>query len=190
MNYLGHSVISMPNKELTIGNFIANGVKGPRPSGHAESIIQGVWLHRHIDVTTDAHPWVMELRASVRSWADKMAGPVVDVYLDHLLSKYWEHFSREVLKDYTQKLYGYVMEYKDLPKMLHPFFSYMSEQDWLWHYQDNAIFIRACNGMANRIGFRKDMTEACKYLLSKDEEYLPEILGFMQDVKASCQQFL
>lgn len=190
MNYLGHSVISMPNKELTIGNFIANGVKGPRPSGHSETIIQGVWLHRHIDVTTDEHPWVKELRAIIRPLADKMAGPVLDVYLDHLLSKYWSRFSEESLKAYTQRVYGYVMEYKALPTALHPFFSYMSQQDWLWHYQDNTTFIRACNGMASRIGFEKDMTDACELLLESDDVFLNDMLSFMQDIKASCKRFL
>jgi acyl carrier protein phosphodiesterase len=56
MNYLAHVYLSGSNKELAIGNFIADHVKGKAYLEYPEIIQNGILLHRKIDYFTDQHP--------------------------------------------------------------------------------------------------------------------------------------
>ena len=58
MNYLAHLYLSSGNKDLMIGNFIADHVKGNAINNFSDEIISGIKLHRLIDDFTDHHPIV------------------------------------------------------------------------------------------------------------------------------------
>ena len=55
MNFLAHAHLSGNNKQILIGNFIADSVKGKDFSNFPEGIKQGIILHRQIDTYTDSH---------------------------------------------------------------------------------------------------------------------------------------
>ena len=56
MNFLAHIYLSGNNKKVTIGNFIADGIKGKKHQNFSKNIQIGILLHRAIDSYTDAHP--------------------------------------------------------------------------------------------------------------------------------------
>jgi len=53
MNFLAHLYLSGDNKEVRLGNFIGDAVKGNSLDRFPEMIRAGIWLHREIDSYTD-----------------------------------------------------------------------------------------------------------------------------------------
>ena len=58
MNFLAHIFLSGKDENLTIGNFIADSVKGKKYLKYPAGIQKGIILHRAIDSYTDTHPVV------------------------------------------------------------------------------------------------------------------------------------
>ena len=56
MNYLAHVYLSNTDEALTIGNLIADHVKGKAYLDYPETIQKGILLHRKIDQIS---PWIL-----------------------------------------------------------------------------------------------------------------------------------
>ena len=56
MNFLAHIYLSGEDEGLTIGNFIADSIKGKKYLNFKKEIQKGILLHRSIDTFTDQHP--------------------------------------------------------------------------------------------------------------------------------------
>ncbi|HAI44073.1 MAG TPA: DUF479 domain-containing protein, partial [Maribacter sp.] len=55
MNFLAHIFLSFGDKEITIGNFIADSIRANKFQHLPTKVQKGIKLHRHIDTYTDAH---------------------------------------------------------------------------------------------------------------------------------------
>ena len=55
MNFLAHEFLSFNNKELRVGNFLADFIRGNNLDKYPEGIKTGILLHRSIDVFTGFH---------------------------------------------------------------------------------------------------------------------------------------
>ena len=73
MNFLAHIYLSFDNDEITIGNFIADSIRGNKFKHLPKNIQKGITLHRHIDTFTDAHKTV---RKSTKNYT-KIMGIIV-----------------------------------------------------------------------------------------------------------------
>ena len=62
MNYLAHAYLSGNDIPLSVGNFIADSVKGKKYLSYPAKIIRGILLHRAIDHYTDNHLILVDLR--------------------------------------------------------------------------------------------------------------------------------
>ena len=60
MNFLAHIYLSGDDDHITIGNFMADGIKGKKYLNYPEGIQTGILLHRWIDSYTDSHPIVKQ----------------------------------------------------------------------------------------------------------------------------------
>ncbi|MDD3273470.1 MAG: DUF479 domain-containing protein, partial [Bacteroidales bacterium] len=60
MNYLAHIYLSGSNRQLQVGNFIGDFVKGRKHENYPKGIQKGILLHREIDRFTDCHPLFIE----------------------------------------------------------------------------------------------------------------------------------
>ena len=60
MNFLAHIYLSGEDQGITIGNFIADGIKGKKYLSYSEDMQKGILLHRSIDSFTDQHPVVRQ----------------------------------------------------------------------------------------------------------------------------------
>ena len=65
MNYLAHIYLSNEEEEITLGNFIADDIKGKKYIQFPLGIQQGILLHRAIDSFTDAHPIVKKKHKAI-----------------------------------------------------------------------------------------------------------------------------
>lgn len=169
MNFLAHLYLSGENREIILGNFIADHVKGNRVMSYGHGIRQGIALHRSIDAFTDQHPVVREAVERLRPSFRKYAGVVVDMYFDHFLSDGWDIWSKEPLRLFAARMYGIIAEASAiLPPRTLRMLPYMMTHDWLSSYGTFEGLGRAFNGMARRTPFHSNMEAAVDKL---KEEY-------------------
>ncbi len=135
MNFLAHIYLSGDDPELTIGNFIADTVKGKHFEQFPLQIQQGIRLHRKIDFYTDTHPTV---QTSIRRLFPKYrhySGVIVDIIYDHFLAANWNLYSPIPLDTYVADFYALLeTHYKILPKPIQKFLPYMIQDNWLLSY--------------------------------------------------------
>ena len=169
---------------------IADGVKGRQYENYPPLVRKGILLHRFIDHFTDNHPFTETLKHEIRPHAGKMSSPVVDVYLDHLLSRYWSGFSDIPKAEFTRRLYQWILAYPHIPNRIKPLLQAMCINDWLGAYAEDKWFIRACHGMAGRIRFPLDVRPACRILVASREAHLPEFTNFLESIDQACKEQL
>ena len=104
MNYLAHIYLSNEEEEITLGNFIADGIKGKKYIQFPLGIQQGILLHRAIDSFTDAHPIVRKSTRRLHKKYGHYSGVIVDILYDHFLAKNWMKYHSIPLHKYIENL--------------------------------------------------------------------------------------
>ena len=191
MNYLAHVFLSGDNKELLLGNFIADAVKGKQMDLYAPGIIRGIRLHRLIDTYTDTHPIVSESKSRLRPVYKKYAPVIADLYYDHFLAKNFRNYSSIDLPVFTKDVYELIQQYYEtLPDRVQHFFPYMMRQDWLNSYASIHGIGQALGGLSRRTTFESGMETAAEELLLNYEAYqqefkafFPELIAYVERVK-------
>src|SRR5690606_39712177 len=87
MNFLAHIYLSFEDDGITIGNFIADSIRGNRYKHLPERIQQGIMLHRAIDTYTDKHPTVRQSTKRLHQNYSHYSGVIVDIFYDHFLDR-------------------------------------------------------------------------------------------------------
>ena len=105
MNYLAHLHLSNNDKNLIIGNYIADDVKGKAYLNFPLEIQKGIILHRKIDDFTDSHKVVGNSKNLIRHHQNKFTPVVMDVFYDYFLAKNWEEYSTVDLLSFTTNIY-------------------------------------------------------------------------------------
>jgi acyl carrier protein phosphodiesterase len=158
VNFLAHAYLSGGDKDIIIGNFIADAVKGKEYHTYRDGIIKGILLHRKIDTFTDSHPVVAQTKARLRTHFGKYSSVVSDIYYDHFLAIYWNEFSSESLSEFTENIYSIIRsEQHIMPEEVNYFFPYMVKQNWLFNYQSFQGLERVFSGMSRRAKFESHM---------------------------------
>jgi len=89
MNFLAHIYLSFDDDEITIGNFIADSIRGNKYKHLPERVQKGIFLHREIDTYTDAHSIVRKSTKRLHKNYSHYSGIIVDIFYDHYLAKNW-----------------------------------------------------------------------------------------------------
>lgn len=191
MNFLAHIYLSGDNRELMVGNFIGDFVKGGQFDEYSPTIQQGIRLHREIDSYTDTHEIVLESKIKLREKYRHYAPVIVDVFYDHFLAKGWSRYSPIPLKDFTQNFYDTMELYYDrIPKGVIHMLSYMSKDDWLYNYQFIEGIDKALTGMSRRTKFESKMDEASESLREHYEKLSSEFQSFFPELENHVKQFI
>ena len=106
MNFLAHLYLSKNNKNILIGNFIADAVKGKKYQNYSKEIQAGILLHREIDNYTDAHPVVRKSKQRLNKRYKHYDGVIIDILYDHFLAKNWHNYSDIPLDIYAENVYS------------------------------------------------------------------------------------
>lgn len=194
MNFLAHLFLSGDDKELKIGNFIADSVKGKPPvDEYSEGVIKGIYVHRNIDTFTDSHPIVLSSIKRLRERHGKFSGIVVDIAYDHFLAKNWKLYSSVELYEYIHDSYALLMQHRsELPEKVQRFLPYMVKSNWLYHYKTLEGIDKVFKGMAKRTPIQSNMASAMKDIWMDYEEYenefkayFPELIAYVQTLSSS-----
>jgi acyl carrier protein phosphodiesterase len=135
MNFLAHIYLSGDDKDIIIGNFIADGIKGSSYTKFPIGIQKGILLHREIDTFTDAHPIVRKSTKRLHEKYGHYSGIIVDILYDHFLAKNWIVYSSVPLEQFVENFYNLLNEYHEiLPTRIQRMIPYMLTDNWLLSY--------------------------------------------------------
>lgn len=183
MNFLAHIFLSFGDDEISIGNFIADSIRGNRYTHLPEKIQKGIVLHRAIDTYTDAHP--MHKKSSKRLHPNQghYSRVVIDVFYDHFLAKNWAEFAEEPLETFVDRFYNLLSDnYEILPEPTKELMPYMIEDNWLLNYAHVEGIDRVLKGLYRRTGRRSNMDRAVLDLRRHYDLFESEFHTFFKDL--------
>ena len=135
MNFLAHIYLSGENEGVTIGNFMADGIKGKKHEKYPSQIQNGILLHREIDSFTDHHPIVRKSTARLHKNYGHYSGVIVDILYDHFLAKNWNSYHEQPLDEYIQDFYKLLrLNFDVLTSRIQHMMPYMISDNWLLSY--------------------------------------------------------
>lgn len=191
MNYLAHIYLSGENDLVTIGNFIADGIKGKKYKKHPKKIQIGVLLHRHIDTFTDAHETVRVSTKRLHEKYGHYSGIIVDILYDHFLAKNWSKYSNVPLDEYVSDFYDSLEEYFEiLPLRIQKMMPYMIADNWLLSYASIEGISRVLDGMNRRTKNISGMNKAVNELEEFYKEFENEFTIFFDELIQSSKEKL
>lgn len=183
MNYLAHIYLSGDNELVTIGNFIADGIKGKSYKTYSIDIQKGILLHRHIDTFTDAHETVRLSTKRLHKKYSHYSGVIIDILYDHFLAKNWKNYCSVPLEDYIDHFYDSLeRNYEILPSRIQKMMPYMLADNWLVSYASIEGISRVLDGMNRRTKNRSSMNEAVVELEAFYTEFENEFSSFFDEL--------
>ena len=112
MNYLAHIYFSDSCRQVAVGNFIGDFVKGRRYKAYPSGIRKGILLHRQIDHFTDNHPAFKETVELLRPSFGRYSGIMADMYYDYLLASDFDRYGNgRSLDQFARNFYWSVLLY-------------------------------------------------------------------------------
>lgn len=185
MNFLAHIYLSGNNDLVTIGNFIADGIKGKDYLKYPKEVQTGILLHRHIDTFTDAHKTVRKSTKRLHEKYGHYSGVIVDILYDHFLAKNWKNYSESSLEDYIQTFYRSLeTHYELLPLRIRRMMPFMVADNWLLSYASIEGISRVLDGMNRRTKNRSGMNEAIEELQTFYADFEDEFTSFFNELIA------
>lgn len=183
MNFLAHIYLSNNDQQITIGNFIADGIRGKRYKKFPIGIQKGILLHRQIDTYTDAHPIVRKSTKRLHKNYGHYSGVIVDILYDHFLAKNWRHYSEVPLAEYVENFYALLQDNFDiLPNRIQRMLPHMIADNWLLSYAKIEGIQKVLDGMNRRTQNKSGMHTATDELKAFYSEFESEFTRFFSEL--------
>ncbi|MCT4630100.1 acyl carrier protein phosphodiesterase [Winogradskyella sp.] len=183
MNFLAHIYLSGDNELITIGNFVADGIRGNKYKNYPEDIQIGIQLHRAIDTFTDAHPIFRKCTKRLHKNYGHYSGVIIDIFYDHFLAKNWKDYSEIPLADYINDFYKSLNKNFDiLPEKFQRLTPIIIEGNWLLSYATIEGIQLVLNGMNRRTKGRSKMNEATNELKIHYEAFEQDFKAFFKEL--------
>lgn len=191
MNYLGHIYLSGLNEALLVGNFIGDYVKGRAYETYPETVKQGILLHRTIDEYTDHHQAWMAIRELIRPVYGRHSGVVADLFIDHYLAKYWNHYAAVPLHWHAKWAYAALLKnYELLPERVKGFLPFLIQHRRLQSYAEQSGIEISLRIMSLRTSLPEHTDRAMDLLLIHDDELGKLSNAFLIDVQTFVDRYL
>jgi len=191
MNFLAHIYLSGDNDLVTIGNFIADGIRGKKYLEFPVDIQTGILLHRQIDTFADANKTFRESTKRLHKNYGHYSGVIVDILYDHFLAKNWNNYSDTPLNDYVDEFYDSLQDHFELlPTRIQKMMPYMIADNWLLSYASIEGITKVLEGMNRRTKNRSQMNLAVNELQEFYNEFEDEFTRFFDELIAFSNQKL
>ncbi len=183
MNYLAHIYLSFGDDEITLGNFMADSIRGNHFKHYPERIQQGIMLHRAIDTYTDAHPIPKISSKRLHINYSHYSRVIVDIFYDHFLAKNWSRYSDIPLDVYVAGFYDLLhRNYSLMPPKVKHLMPYLISDNWLVSYAELDGIARVLQGMNRRTSNVSGMDVAIRDLQEHYGEFEKEFTDFFEDL--------
>ena len=152
MNFLAHLHLAHLADSSLPGNLLADFVRGNPQADYPADIVDGIFMHRRIDVMTDNLPEVKAARDWFRPQTRRVAPITLDVMWDHFLSYHWARISPDMpLNEFVRYAQAQVTPVlPDSPPRFVNLNAYLWSERWLERYEDMDFIQSVLNGMASR----------------------------------------
>jgi len=186
VNYLAHAYLSGNNKELLVGNFIADHLRGNDFKNYTEGIINGIRLHRKIDSFTDAHPLFKTSKRVFYKGFEKYSGILVDIFFDHFLARQFSNFHHQSLDDFSNNVYRvYLENIKLMPESSTRFLNYVLRNNIYQNYASLKGIETVLTHLSHRIGHQVALNESLELFLDSEELLEYNFFEFIIDLKSN-----
>lgn len=184
MNYLFHLVLSGDDPDITIGNYIADHIRGTKIVNELPNpVLKGVLLHRAIDAYSDMHPSVRHSVALLKPSHAKYASVAVDILYDHFLIKNWKLFVKVPLIKKINNFYSLLEKRLDtLPPKSRKVSLKMMDANWLGLYETFDGLEEVFIGVTKRTHFENALPETVQYLIQFYDELDHDFQIFARDI--------
>lgn len=153
VNFLAHLLLAGDETEARVGNFLADFVKGRARTELSPGVQRGIACHRAIDAFTDTHAIVAASQARLGAGRRRLAGVLVDVFYDHLLTRDWDRYATTPLSPFAAGIYAAFDGYAGpLPAPARGAMRRMAQDDWLGSYATLAGIELAFARIERRLG--------------------------------------
>ncbi len=183
MNFLAHIYLSGETELVTIGNFVADGIRGNKYKLYPLEVQIGIQLHREIDTFTDAHPIFRQSTKRLHKGYGHYSGVIVDILYDHFLAKNWKAYSDIPLAEYIADFYKSLNRNIDvIPERFKKLTPIMIEGNWLLSYATIEGIQLVLDGMNRRTKGRSKMNEATKELKEHYDAFEKDFTEFFDEL--------
>lgn len=195
MNHLAHALLAGDEDELRLGGMLGDFVHGKLdPEQFPPRVIEGIRLHRAIDVFTDAHAEVAAARSLLPPPYRRYGGILLDIWFDHLLARHFMRWSAQPLDAYSDGLRVLLHRHDTLlPDGLKRFLAYMDMHDLPAAYAEREQIGRALQGVSGRLSRANPvgtalpvLTELEQPLRAHFEAFFPQLRDFAQAWRAGA----
>lgn len=192
MNYLAHIYLSFNDKEITLGNFMADSIRANKYQHLPPKVQMGIKLHRHIDTFTDSHPIPKISSKRLHVNYSHYSRVIVDIFYDHFLAKNWSIYSDVPLNIFVDNFYDLLEDnYEILPDGVKHMMPYMIADNWIFNYSKMEGIARVLNGMNRRTKNKSKMNFAIIDLEEHYHDFEKEFTEFFEElVVFSKQKFI
>jgi len=152
MNFLAHlHLASLANSSL-YGNILADFVRGNPQGNYSDKVIDGIFMHRRVDVMTDRLPQVLEAKRFFREEFRRVAPITLDVVWDHFLALHWQELEPAIsLQAFVNRAQLEIVPMlPDSPERFQNLNAYIWQERWLERYAELPFIAKVLQGMANR----------------------------------------
>lgn len=183
MNFLAHIYLSFGDDDITIGNFIADSIRGNQYKHLPERVQKGILLHRDIDTYTDAHDIPKKSSKRLHKNYSHYSRVIVDIFYDHFLAKNWNTYSDIPLDVFVENFYVLLEDnYGILPQGVKKMMPYMITNNWIYNYSKMEGIGRVLSGMNRRTKNKSKMNFAILDLEEHYEAFEVEFTSFFEEL--------
>ena len=191
MNFLAHLYLSRGSKQIMVGNFIADFIKGEETETFQKEVCLGVVLHRKIDSFTNKHRCFAHSKKRLWPRHRHYSSVIVDIFYDHFLAKNWDEYSTTSLEEFASQAYSSLQQYDEiLPARAKRILPHMVANNWLVNYRNLRGIDRAMQGMARRASFPSQMARAAEDLKKDYKSFESDFRNFFPELKAHSINYL
>lgn len=191
INYLAHLYLSGKHKDVLIGNFMGDFIKGNQWETLPEMVGKGVLLHREIDHFTDSHSIVLQSKDKLRVQFRHFSGIIVDMFYDYFLAKNFAAYHTQPLPDFAQQCYRLLLKNQDvLPEKARHMLHFMVKGNWLCSYATKEGIHRSLKGIGRRTSYTSELHLAIQILTENEASFEEEFKLFFTDMREHANAFL
>ena len=192
MNFLAHIYLSFGDPEVTLGNFIADSIRGNKYKHLPPRVVKGIALHRQIDTFTDTHKIPKKSSKRLHANYSHYSRVIVDIYYDHFLAKNWERYSGIPLDVFVDNFYDLLEDnYTILPEGVKRMMPHMIADNWIFNYANLEGIANVLNGMNRRTKNKSKMNFAILDLEEHYDKFENEFTLFFEElIIFSKQKFI
>jgi acyl carrier protein phosphodiesterase len=190
MNHFAHLVLSQPTLESTVGNLLGDFARGIDPGTLPRGVRAGLSNHRAVDRFTDAHPRVREMKRGFSRQRRRFAGIALDIYFDHLLISFWNHFEARELEPLIEAFYHRMLDGRELMpgERMREVTRRMVDYDWFGSYRDIDAVAESLDRVAGRIRFENRFAGAIEDLQRHHDLICEEFLEFYPELQRHVER--